>query len=1448
MASNDSPLAGAISAGMTAAYQQDYTQQLLDAAMNQGGAVAQTAAEIAHPNGSFLSLAKDKLLGTFSGVLDTLAIPSEGIAALMSQGTVHPMSWGEAMKLHKTPADVIFGNQDPRASGLEKGGMVAARFITDLFTDPLTYVTFGTSGGVMGLSKLTEIPLAEKTAARLGVATAPLLDASGNVIQEGLRHRAVSAAGLEELQKITRNIEDTLRADTIDTYLGDTNIFGRLNQFATKLSSTAETELPAIAAKSTGAERLVAENMIAAHKAGDVSEMARYIAVKQAMEDQADSVARHTIAARRQYIEDEAKNMMSRLIESNVAKGGVVLDKLGRPMVDEFGNKMVRDLAAEWIDRGGIKVFGHSVIAGARIRAAAKMIPLASAVDHYLSPGKNMLAAAFNAKYTQSGRTPDTLLKLQQLAKNKQDFRQAEALSFLPKLYQKLGVQEGEDKIIASALTMDKPPVAGVDGRLETLWSLLRTDSGRKVSREIVDGKYGEDVGRMWQAAQAVRQQMKKNLVMMHEAGIAAFPHKNYLPGILNEQKSILSPFAKFKTSKAVNAEKAELVKWRNMGSNEEVFGTVEDDVLRTTDGKAIPLEKLVKAEERQRIERAIQENVIEQSQKKMKLTGEIEDLWASMTDKMVKSIFKGSKELIKGSTEDAHNQEALMRVIQEAVPQVDRNRVMKEYAAKYYKDGSKLRDAPVELTADDIEQLKNDLATGDAELDSIVSNITSNPDRFGIKVTPAQEAGAAAKPSTNEYQTKLKELMGVVREAGIEGKKRYMQEALNGTEFKNVISALADEWHKNPGAISRTMESILGKNFELSTIMEDLSDTKTALEQELKSPGLKKVDDRWFYKDNKDQIWERVRATAKEINDNFFKSEEIFTESALKSAVQGSLNAIRSASSREMLDDIAKNFGIPASKAPSDFVQLGIAGLQKGTMDASRYTALENGKFALKNAMGEELRFHPSVAESVNNMLKVMAEDPASGAMLAAYDKLTNMWKASVTAIFPAFHGRNAISNVFQHMMDLGLESLNPSNHIMAAQLMKYNHDMEKLALEMAEGSTESATKLLKLQNKVIMTDAAGHSWTAGELATVAKQNVVAFNPQIVGASDIMQGTKTQVDAMMDELFPKTNKWGGAIGKWTNPMKPNFKPFEYGRDVGNMVESQARLVSFLVNLRKLGDVQMAAAKTKEFLFDYQNLTPFERNFMRRIMPFYTYTRKNLELQVHTLLTRPGRLEMFNNAYTNIGDVFGGAPLSDEERQSLPEWVRDGANIVIRRNGKNVTLITSTGTPFEQPYQALGSMRSIMGSLNPLIKGPIENATGYSFFNGKPLSEVTNATAYSSPMVPQVVRDFIGYTEKKYTDSTGQEHTIYVSLKPQNMNFFANMPLTPRVISTLKLMQTADMSTQEKLLQGLLAMKPDTFNTDEETAKRNQEMQKQLQDVLSKAGLGYEFTRFQLKK
>jgi len=73
----------------------------------------------------------------------------------------------------------------------------------------------------------------------------------------------------------------------------------------------------------------------------------------------------------------------------------------------------------------------------------------------------------------------------------------------------------------------------------------------------------------------------------------------------------------------------------------------------------------------------------------------------------------------------------------------------------------------------------------------------------------------------------------------------------------------------------------------------------------------------------------------------------------------------------------------------------------------------------------------------------------------------------------------------------------------------------------------------------------------------------------------------------------------------------------------------------------------VAANQVKEALFDYSDLSKFERNWMKRVMPFYTWTRKNFPVQMKHLVLNPQRAEKLQLAKEQFEYDSGDIELSD---------------------------------------------------------------------------------------------------------------------------------------------------------------------------------------------------------
>lgn len=557
------------------------------------------------------------------------------------------------------------------------------------------------------------------------------------------------------------------------------------------------------------------------------------------------------------------------------------------------------------------------------------------------------------------------------------------------------------------------------------------------------------------------------------------------------------------------------------------------------------------------------------------------------------------------------------------------------------------------------------------------------------------------------------------------------------------------------------------------------------------------------------------------------------FEENALVASLLAADEAIQVSTGRHFIKEVGEKFGVKESQAPEGYVKVSKTGLKSENIDLAKWLLAEEG---------EELMFHPSVAKKIETFTQGMSGDEGIDSFLSAYDSLQNYFKAAVTSIFPAFHGRNALSNVFLMFNKIGVEALNPANHVAAANLLTLQQKTASLQRKLVKG-TASAEDYAALMTKQVYRDKNGYDWTWGELRSQLIDNVVAFHHTNMGITDQLKFGKNEVAEFAKKMFPdtKTGKIKEKYGK-VNPLSRDNMLFQGGFKVGQTIEDYSRTLTFLAQLKGTGDPMQAARVTKQALFDYSNLTRFEKEFMRRLVPFYSFTRKNLELQVNTLLTNPGKIAQQIRLTTTMGDAFGGEQLSDEELEALPDWAKRGLNMVRDREGSHVTLLRTIGSPVEEVLSR-GDAQANLGIVSPLVKAPLEWAMDYSFFHGKPISQVTNADAYK--FAPDSVKDFIGFDEVRYTDRDGNEQVYYTSYNPERMWMLNNIQPTGRMMSEInRITKAREGGTARTLNTLFFGFSEREFDIEQEKERRRKENQKRLEELLQQGGVGYTFSRY----
>ena len=146
----------------------------------------------------------------------------------------------------------------------------------------------------------------------------------------------------------------------------------------------------------------------------------------------------------------------------------------------------------------------------------------------------------------------------------------------------------------------------------------------------------------------------------------------------------------------------------------------------------------------------------------------------------------------------------------------------------------------------------------------------------------------------------------------------------------------------------------------------------------------------------------------------------------------------------------------------------------------------------------------------------------------------------------------------------------------------------------------------------------------------------------------------------------------------------------------------------------------------------YDEFTQFEQQFMRRAMPFYSWSRFNMPLHVEMFLNNPKHyvhLEKYRRAITEAA----GGKLPEE---FTPEWIKNSVAIGISaRPGKRNYLIMKNWHPAADLVDLTSGdamRRKLVNMLHP-IKAVVEVAWGYDTFRGRKM-----------PSVPGGKEDFYG--------------------------------------------------------------------------------------------------------
>ena len=312
------------------------------------------------------------------------------------------------------------------------------------------------------------------------------------------------------------------------------------------------------------------------------------------------------------------------------------------------------------------------------------------------------------------------------------------------------------------------------------------------------------------------------------------------------------------------------------------------------------------------------------------------------------------------------------------------------------------------------------------------------------------------------------------------------------------------------------------------------------------------------------------------------------------------------------------------------------------------------------------------------------------NNSLLNMYDKFLHFIKLNQTTVLPTFHIRNLFSNQFNNWLEIGVDAYDPKFKLQSIDAMR-GHNLDDVLEIVGKDGKRSAIK-----------------W--GDIISQAKQHGVLDEGMF--AQEL--GSTAGSSGLLKGIVP---------GKFDPTDTKNFAPYAKGSQIGSFVEGNDRLIHFASQIKRGMGFEEAAESVNKFLFDYSDLTFFEQSVMKRIMPYYTWLRKNSALQMEQFIAKP-------NKYRNMFKVVGGIEntvaederLRDGERSDfLDDWIQLPFSFT-NSMGQKEPLMWNPNLPYQDINRIpditdpKGSLRDFLSQTSPILKLPIEMAMNKNIF------------------------------------------------------------------------------------------------------------------------------------
>lgn len=345
-------------------------------------------------------------------------------------------------------------------------------------------------------------------------------------------------------------------------------------------------------------------------------------------------------------------------------------------------------------------------------------------------------------------------------------------------------------------------------------------------------------------------------------------------------------------------------------------------------------------------------------------------------------------------------------------------------------------------------------------------------------------------------------------------------------------------------------------------------------------------------------------------------------------------------------------------------------------------------------------------IARVLNDSERALTDPTVGAQLLQKYDRVMSHWKAFNSLLSPGYFARTTVGDVLQNTV-AGVRD--PRRYAEARQIVT---ELQQSRLKDIMGTLRNPDLPLtalsdpdKVSNFSVRLG--GRDWGSHEVnrhfvdsgamsgQIVSEQIPGAAATELTGRAgnlptQMLRGLKGGAERGGSALN-RLEAWAGDrnVGRETRLRMTNFinkmddeitqrlmnasKEGRFGTsDLGAIRE---RLGPEAVAKLEKEAADVSAKHVRKYNIDYGALTTFERDVMRRVVPFYSWYRRNFPQQMMQVLSNPGFMNLYPKSVTAMQNIMGTDDPSDD--WMVPDWIRESLPMRIAQAGAHGNFLQS---------------------------------------------------------------------------------------------------------------------------------------------------------------------------